>query len=151
MAHFMPISNQKTNLFFTRLTKFFNSLTINLSRSLNGKSPRQALIAYVDFCLSNCHTFSPTSGCAIPSVAIHVSRVGQSARIQFSEGTHRIQCAIATLITRLGRDKDQSTEIAVSLLCEMVGAVSIARAMGPSLHSAKILKRARISVQRKLG
>jgi TetR/AcrR family transcriptional regulator, transcriptional repressor for nem operon len=84
----------------------------------------------------------------MPSLAADLPRLTERARERFAAGVAGLRGRIAEQLTRLGRD-DAAVE-ASSLIAELVGAVSLARAEPDPAASDAILANSKSSLQRRL-
>ncbi len=127
---------------------FFEALS-ELDRLARDRAPADALSAYISFYLSPAHRDSRTAGCPLPHLAADAPRLGPDARDCFAVGVERLTAVLSGLLKGLGRP-DPDAE-AGSLLAELVGALSLARAETDPVRSDAILARSRSSLKRRLG
>ena len=120
-----------------------------LDRAMDGRTPAQGLATYLDFYLSAAHRDTRTSGCPLPFLSADAPRLPAPSRERFAQGTAGLTDRLAQVLTQLGRSDAEET--AGSMLSEMVGAVSLARAEPDPVRSAAILARTRASLTRRLG
>ncbi len=120
-----------------------------LDRSMEGRSPAQGLATYLGFYLSAAHRDTRTSGCPLPFLSADAPRLAAPSREQFAQGVADLTARLAQVLTQLGRP--DAEEAAGSMLSEMVGAVSLARAEPDLARSDAILARTRVSLTRRLG
>ena len=120
-----------------------------LDRSMEGRSPAQGLATYLGFYLSAAHRDTRTSGCPLPFLSADAPRLAAPSREQFAQGVADLTARLAQVLTQLGRP--DAEEAAGSMLSEMVGAVSLARAEPELARSDAILARTRVSLTRRLG
>lgn len=120
-----------------------------LDRAMEGRSPAQGLATYLDFYLSAAHRDTRTSGCPLPFLSADAPRLAAPSREQFAQGVAGLTDRLAQVLMQLGRSDAEET--AGSMLSEMVGAVSLARAEPDSVRSDAILARTRASLTRRLG
>ncbi len=111
--------------------------------------PAEALVAYVDFYLSAAHRDSRTTGCPLPYLSADLPRLPEDARRRFGDGVRRLTIAIAGLLAQLGRPHPR--EEASSVLSELVGALSLARAEPDPKRSDVILASSRRILIHRLG
>ena len=69
----------------------------------------------------------------------------------FSHGFAQLQEHLADLFRKLGHQNAEAEELATSVYAEMVGAVSLARAIQDPDQAAKIRNQCRRSLKRRLG
>jgi len=120
-----------------------------LDRSMEGRSPKAGLARYLDFYLSAGHRDTRTSGCPLPFLSADAPRLAAPSRAQFAQGVAGLTDRLAQVLALMGRP--DADETASSMLSEMVGAVSLARAEPDPVRSDAILARTRASLTRRLG
>jgi TetR/AcrR family transcriptional repressor of nem operon len=120
-----------------------------LDRAMEGRSPAQGLATYLDFYLSAAHRDTRTSGCPLPFLSADAPRLAAPSREQFAQGVAGLTARLAQVLTEM--DRPDAEETAGSMLSEMVGAVSLARAEPDPVRSDAILARTRASLTRRLG
>jgi TetR/AcrR family transcriptional repressor of nem operon len=92
----------------------------------NAGSKGAILVAYLDYYLSPTHRDSRDSGCPLPFLAADAPRLVGSARERFAAGIATLTAIAAGLLRGLSEAEPELA--AMSLLSELVGAVSLARA-----------------------
>ncbi|MEH2480027.1 TetR/AcrR family transcriptional repressor of nem operon [Nitrobacteraceae bacterium AZCC 2146] len=142
-AHF----SSKDELVAQSITRMFDQSRARLASRSRGRAPAAALAAYIDFYLSEGHSDAPGRGCALPAAATDVSRMGRHERVLFAQGTEKLCGAVAELFRKLGKNEEEAASLAFSLLSEISGVISIARATGPSEQSKRMLAGARKSIK----
>jgi TetR/AcrR family transcriptional repressor of nem operon len=120
-----------------------------LDRAMEGRSPAQGLAIYLDFYLSAAHRDTRTSGCPLPFLSADAPRLAAPSREQFAQGVAALTDRLAQVLAEMGRPDAEET--GGSMLSEMVGAVSLARAEPDRARSNAILARTRASLTRRLG
>ncbi len=139
-AHF----ESKEALIAAAIETMFESAARRFDRSAAHDDPGTALRAYVDFYLSPGHRDSREHGCPLPALSGDLARLDPEARVRFGKGVAGLTGRLADALGRLGV---ADPELAgASMLAEMVGAVTLSRAVADSAQSDKILERARASV-----
>ena len=113
------------------------------------RDPAAALAAYVDFYLSPSHRDSLTASCALPLLVSEAVRLPAPARTQLAQGATHLSAMLEIQLRRLGFDDPQAE--ASSVLAELVGATTLARAEQDLARSEAWLTHSRISVRRRLG
>ena len=114
-----------------------------------GRAPAEALGAYIDFYLSAAHRDARTTGCPLPFMSADAPRLTEASRAAFSEGVARLSAALAGQLRLLGRaEPDQE---GASVLAELVGALSLARAEPDPGRSDVILSGSCAALKRRLG
>ena len=144
-AHF----SSKDDLVVAAVTQMFEEALANFDRITNGKPPAEALRAYIDFYLSPRHRDAYATGCPLPALSADLPRLERAARDRFALGVERLTKAIAGLLSARGRSDREG--LASSALAEMVGAVSLARAITDRRKSNALLKRSRELLKVRLG
>ena len=111
--------------------------------------PGEALAVYVDFYLSAAHRDTRTAGCPLPFLAADAPRLTERARARYARGVAGLTQMISERLAALGHpDPDVQ---ASSMLAEMVGALSLARAVPDPEASDLILERSRRSIRTRFG
>jgi TetR/AcrR family transcriptional repressor of nem operon len=112
--------------------------------------PAEALGAYIDFYLSPTHRDARATGCPMPSLAADLPRLTPTARERFAAGVQRVRSRLAEKLALLGHVADAEAD-ASSMVAELVGAVSLARAEPDPAASDAILQRSKAALQRRFG
>jgi TetR/AcrR family transcriptional repressor of nem operon len=120
-----------------------------LAETGKGGSPKAALTSYIGFYLSRSHRDSRTAGCPLPFLAAEAPRLNEDLRGRYADGVKGLTGAIADLLR--GMDYPEPETTAASVLAEMVGAVSLARAEPDPDRSYAILAASRASLRARLG
>lgn len=144
-AHFA----NKDEFLASAIDQMFKEGGERMSRSLDGRTSAEGLSAYIDFYLSSAHRDSRTSGCPLPFLSADAPRLEQPTREQVARGAHVLTGRLARILEALGHEDPEDE--AGSMLSEMVGAVSLARAEPDPERSDRILARTRAGLKRRLG
>ncbi|HEY0296154.1 MAG TPA: TetR/AcrR family transcriptional regulator [Bordetella sp.] len=120
-----------------------------LERCLHGKDGASGLAALIDFYLSDRLRKSVDRGCPLPGLTGEASRMPAAARARFDRGVRHFRQAITAALTDMGRDDAQS--LASSVLAEMIGAMSLARATPEEKEGRDILHASRERLKERLG
>lgn len=144
-AHFAS----KDDLVAQTIDHMFGESRAKWDRETGGKSAKDGLIAYVDFYLSAAHRDARNTGCALPFLASDLPRLTEEARRRFAAGVERLRSRLAGQLAELGREDPPAD--ASSMLSEMVGALSLARAEPDPAASDAILERSKAAVKRRFG
>jgi TetR/AcrR family transcriptional repressor of nem operon len=112
-------------------------------------SPKDKLIKYIDFYLSAGHRDARATGCPLPALAADLPRIAPASRERYGQGVSALTALIADALGALGRAEPQV--LAASALSEMVGALSLARAVADPEQSDLILDASRTALKRRLG
>ena len=118
-------------------------------RATEGFPPDVALRRYLTAYLSERHRDARETGCPLPSLGGDISRMDGAVRERFGAGVGRLQARLQALLEALG--STGAEELAASLLAEIVGALSIARAMPPGEASDAVLSRSRDALLKRCG
>ncbi len=110
-----------------------------------GSSPRDAFERYVDFYLSAEHRDTRGAGCPLPFLTSDAFRLPPKARELFVAGVASLEAKLAGLLFDVGGDA--AREQAGSVLAELVGALSLARAEPDPERSKAILDRSRAALK----
>jgi TetR/AcrR family transcriptional repressor of nem operon len=121
-AHF----DSKDALVAATISQMFEQARERFWRQAQDLPPAQALNAYIDFYLSEAHRDSRTSGCPMPVLAGDLPRLSSAARARFAQGVASLTKAIAQRAEQL--ELKESEPLARSVVAELVGALSLARA-----------------------
>jgi TetR/AcrR family transcriptional repressor of nem operon len=168
-AHF----ESKDDLVAAAIGQMFEQSRARFLNEVKDYPPAQALNAYVDFYLSTAHRDARASGCPIPALAADLPRLHRGARARFAEGVAALTQRVAERIAQLGRDRPgagaierravapaaqrdpspspSAEALARSIVAEMVGALSLARAEPDEHKSNQMLADSREMVKKRLG
>lgn len=114
-----------------------------------GKTGRDALRTWINAYVSAEHRDNPGGGCTLATLISDMPRLDPAARAAFDEGLRGIASRLAR---HLSAQPDAKTKaLAHSLICEMAGAVALARAVSDRDFSDAILKNARAALQARLA
>jgi TetR/AcrR family transcriptional repressor of nem operon len=113
------------------------------------ETPKAKLISYIDFYLSAGHRDARTTGCPLPALAADLPRLAPASRERYGQGVVALTALIADALQALGRAEPLA--LAGSALSEMVGALSLARAVADPVQSDFILDASRTALKRRLG
>ena len=144
-AHF----RSKDDLVAEAISHMFDDRYEVFQKYLEGHGLAEGLAIYIDRYLGTRHRDRRHSGCPLPALAGDLAKMPVAARKRFEAGTRRLTDSIADVLSALKRPKPHA--LAVSVLCEMVGAISLARAIPNRELSEQFLKGARDSVKARIG
>ena len=144
-AHFAS----KDELVASAIGQMFEQAKARFQNEVKDYPPARALGAYIDFYLSPGHRDARASGCPIPTLAGDLPRLDRAARTRFSEGVAALTRSVAARIEQLGHAEPQA--LARSVVAEMVGALSLARAEPDVDKSNAMLADSRQLVKERLG
>jgi TetR/AcrR family transcriptional repressor of nem operon len=143
-AHF----ESKDDLIVEAIGLMFDDGRARMQLETEAREPVAALNAYIDFYLSARHRDAST-GCPIPALAADLPRLSKPARARFSAGVNRLRGLLAEKLQSAGHP--DATAGASSMLAELVGALSLARAEADPELSDAILENSRRSVKARFG
>lgn len=123
-AHFPS----KEALVAASIEHMFDETDARLAESLQGKPPREALAAYIDFYLSEGHCSARDRGCPIASLGSDLPRLDDVSKKTFATGMARLTKRLAGLLEAMGVKAPQAA--ANSLRAELLGALLSARLVG---------------------
>ncbi len=131
------------------VTETFKDGAGMLDRAAHGRSPREALAAYVTKYLSTQHRDRRDLGCPLPALASELPRLPPDVRARFAEGVCRLTQRLQALMDAAGIEGAEA--LASSVVAEMVGALSLARALPDLEASAGMLAHSRTAILGRLG
>lgn len=102
------------------------------------------LSAFVDAYLSESHRDDPGSGCGVAALGTDVARIGAAPQEAFRDQVERYREQLQPLFDG---DDDEARRRATTTLCAMVGALIIARGLGPTPESDELLRDVRESLR----
>lgn len=143
-AHFAS----KDALLADAIDRMFAEASATFFTGWEERDPREVLTRYVDYYLSALHVDARDLGCPVPILAGNSHKLPEPARARFAAGAERMRSRMTALLERTGVDDAEAR--AQSAMCEMVGAVSLARLAPDRACVDRALANARRSVRRKL-
>jgi len=148
-AHF----NSKDDLVAAAIDTMFTEARSRFGRetapSGDPETAQDPLVRYIDFYLSAGHRDARTTGCPLPTLAADLPRLAPASRGRYGQGVADLTALIADALRAMGRQDAQA--LACSALAEMVGALSLARAVADPDQSDLILDASRTALKRRLG
>lgn len=144
-AHF----ESKDALIAAAIDQMFEQARERFSSEVKDLPPAEALCAYVDFYLSEGHRDARTSGCPMPVLAGDLPRLDRTARARFARGVAALIENVAQRAEQLGLEKPRA--LARSVVAELVGALTLARAEPDVELSNAMLADSRELVKARLG
>ncbi len=144
-AHF----ESKDALVLAAIGEMFAGARGMFEQRTEGLEPREALRTYVRFYLSRAHRDARNTGCPLPLLSSDLPRMTAPAQTRFQEGVARLTGCLQGLLEQLGRPDAEA--LASSALAEMIGALSLSRAVADRDQSDLILARSRAAVLARLG
>jgi TetR/AcrR family transcriptional regulator, transcriptional repressor for nem operon len=144
-AHFAS----KDELVAASISQMFEESGRRARREMDGDDAREGLRRYIDFYLSAEHRDARGAGCPLPYLSADAPRLDAKSRSRFAEGVAQLTDLLAVLLADLGQADPQAA--AGSLLAELVGALSLARADPEPPRSDAILARSRAALNARFG
>jgi TetR/AcrR family transcriptional regulator, transcriptional repressor for nem operon len=145
-AHF----RSKDALIAEAIDATFEQTAERFAKRIEGLPPAEALGHHIDVYLSTLHQEGAADGCPLPAISADVARLGPLAKAHFGAGMKRLHARIASLFEALGHNPDEAKELAVSLYCELTGAVALARAVDPE-QAREIRASSRTALRKRFG
>ena len=143
-AHFAS----RDDLVAHAIDRMFEDSRALIGRYLDGKEPAEGLTLLIDNYLSDRARLAPERTCPIPSLSSEAARLPDAARARFAAGVARFQRAIADRLDALGKPDPQA--LAASIMAEMVGAMTLARALEIEGDESAILAASRERLKARL-
>jgi len=144
-AHF----TSKDDLVAATIGQMFAEGRQRVEQATQPLGPREALTLYVDFYLSPAHRDTRSGGCPLPFLAADAPRLSEAARARYARGVAGLTRMLADKLTAMGGVETEAQ--ASSMLAEMVGALSLARAVPDPEASDLILERSRRALKARFG
>ncbi len=144
-AHFAS----KDELVLAAMDRMFEEGRARLHNEMRDLPPAEGLTAYIDFYLSPQHRDMRTSGCPMPVLAADLPRLPGPAQRLFGERVAALTARIAEILAQLGHA--EPADDAASMVSELVGALSLARAEPDPVRSDAILDRSKRLLRRRMG
>jgi TetR/AcrR family transcriptional regulator, transcriptional repressor for nem operon len=132
-AHF----KSKDDLVAAAVGQMFVEASARLEQETRQRSPKEGLIAYIDFYLSKKHRDARATGCPMAALSCDLPRLTEEARAEFAAGTQRLMQGIQGKLSELGHEHAEAE--ARSTVSELVGALSLARVEPSQTRSNAIL------------
>jgi TetR/AcrR family transcriptional repressor of nem operon len=144
-AHF----TSKDDLVAQAIGVMFDDVRGRFDHETAERDPATALDAYVGFYLSRRHRDSRERGCPIAALSTDMARLEPVSRERFGRGIATLTGWLAGVLVRLGvADADAA---ASAMLSEMVGALSLSRAVADPAQSDAILAHAAAAIRNRFG
>jgi TetR/AcrR family transcriptional repressor of nem operon len=144
-AHF----KSKDDLVAEAIAHMFEDRYELFRESMADLPPAQGLARYIDRYLDIRHRERRATGCPMPALSGDVARLPAVARKRFEAGAQRIVDSIADILRALKRPHPEA--LAQSALAEMVGTISISRAIADTGFAERMLESSRESIKGRLG
>ena len=144
-AHFP----NKEALVAAAIEEAFGQSRRRFARMTEGMTPAQALTAFIDAYVSTDHRNNPQRGCPISTLTNDLPRQGPLVRGAFDTGVANL---IARIETWLPEDDPKTRRsLASSMMAEMAGAVSLARAVSDAAMADTLLEASRARIKSRAG
>ena len=144
-AHF----KSKDELVAAAIDVMLKDASTRFARSTEGYSPNDGMIRYIDFYLSEDHRDRRATGCPVTALAADLPRLEGPVRERYGLGVVGLTGKLAGQLAAMGRADAETA--AASVVAEMVGALSLARAVSDPAQSEAILATSRAALKRRLG
>jgi len=133
-AHFPA----KEQLVAATIGHMFDTTAAQLRQRSEGLPPAQALSGYIEAYLSPWHRDHRSEGCPMPVLASDVPRLSEPSRQAYAEGVRSLTALLDGWLSAL--DFVDPNTLAMSVMSELVGAISLARAEPDTARSDAILE-----------
>jgi TetR/AcrR family transcriptional regulator, transcriptional repressor for nem operon len=144
-AHF----SSKDELVAAAIGQMFEDARVRVEHDTAGRGPAEGLGAYIDFYLSRKHRDARGAGCPMAALSSDLPRMSDASRQQFAAGVQRVTAALGDQLAALGRADAEAG--ARSMMAELIGALSLARAELDAKHSDAILAASRGQLKQRFG
>ena len=144
-AHFAS----KDDLVSETVEMMVDQVVTRYERTIRDLAPREALRAYIEWYLSPKHRDNTSSICPLPVITSEVSRMGEQPQKSYERGLESLISGLAKLSLAVGIADAEC--VASSVAAELVGGISLARAVADRSKSDRILERSKRSVLSRLG
>jgi TetR/AcrR family transcriptional repressor of nem operon len=144
-AHF----KSKDDLVAAAIDEMFKEASMRFFNATEGFSPQDGMVRYINFYLSRDHRDARGTGCPVAALSADLPRMEVLTKTRYGQGVAGLTAKVEGQLLSLGH-KDAAA-IAASLVAELVGALSLARAVGDADQSDQILQASRRSVKQRLG
>jgi TetR/AcrR family transcriptional repressor of nem operon len=144
-AHF----KSKDDLVAAAIDEMFKDASARFFNATTGFAPEDGMVRYINFYLSRDHRDARGTGCPVAALSADLPRMAQLARERYGQGVVGLTAKLEGQLVSLGCKDAAAT--AASVVAELVGALSLARAVGDPDQSDTILQISRRSVKQRLG
>lgn len=144
-AHF----KDRDDLVAHAIDRMFQDSATMLDRHLTPEDAMHGLTALIDFYLADRSIGAIGKHCPLPSLSGEATRLPIAARQRFASGIEHFHKALESALGRIGR-RDAGV-LASSVLAELVGAMSLARAVGDPATASAMLAASRDALKSRLG
>lgn len=144
-AHF----KSKENLVVEAIAYIFEERYKVFRSCMAGAEPAEGISNFIDAYLSRNHCEAKDTCCPLVGLASEVPRMSAITRKPYEIGFKRMVDGFAEVFKTLAKTDPEA--LAISVISEMVGAVSIARSVSNVDYSAQVLIVARENIKRRIG
>ena len=144
-AHFAS----KDDLVLAAMDQMFDDARARVIKEMGDLPPARGLSAYIEFYLSPAHRDARLFGCPMPALAADLPRLPADAQKLFGDRVAALTERFTALLGQLGRI--EPADDASSMVAELVGALSLARAEPDPARSDAILDRSKRLLKRRMG
>jgi TetR/AcrR family transcriptional repressor of nem operon len=146
-AHF----ENRDDLVVHAVERMFEDSAVLWARHLSEDEQAPDPGALVDSYLSDRAMRRHDRGCPLPWLSGEVPRMPPAAQARFHAAIGRMRAAFARALRATGHDADAAATLASSAVAEMVGAMSLARAMGEGDDALAMLAVSREAIKQRLS
>jgi TetR/AcrR family transcriptional repressor of nem operon len=144
-AHF----SSKDDLLAKAVDYMFQDRYAAFLERLDDTDVATTLTRFIDTYLSMRHRDAVERGCPIPALAGEIGRLAEPVRDAFTRGIEALETAVEDLLARLGRE--DAAILSHSLIAEMTGSISLARAQPDVAKAESMLSASRDHVRERIG
>jgi TetR/AcrR family transcriptional repressor of nem operon len=144
-AHF----KSKDDLVAAAIDEMFNDASARFFNATDGFSPQDGMVRYINFYLSKDHRDARGTGCPVAALSNDLPRMEGLTRARYGQGVAGLTAKLEGQLVALGRE--DAAAVAPSIVAELVGALSLARAVGDADQSDQILQTSRRAIKKRLG
>ncbi|TPG65265.1 TetR/AcrR family transcriptional regulator [Ewingella americana] len=144
-AHFAS----KDALIQAAIGQMFDQVMARWEKDNKGLAPREQLAGYIDFYLSPWHRDNRALGCPVSALASETPRMTAPCQAAFAAGIAKIRGMIIGQLRDM-QISDPET-LAVSVIAELMGVLSLARCEPDRATSDALLENARVRIKARLG
>jgi TetR/AcrR family transcriptional repressor of nem operon len=144
-AHF----ESKDALIAAAIDEMFKDAGARFFKSTDNFEPAEGMIRYIDFYLSILHRDARGTGCPVTALAADLPRLEGAARARYGRGVEGLTGKLRDQLIKLGRA--DAEPLAASVVAELVGALSLARAVSDPEQSEHILATSRAALKQRLS
>lgn len=146
-AHFQ----NRDDLVVHAVDRMFEDSVKLWTKHLSGDAKAPDPAALVDAYLSEGAMRRHDRGCPLPWLSGEVQRMPPAAQARFQTGIADMRAAITRALEAAGRAPDAAEAVAASVVAEMVGAMTLARAMGEGEDAVAMLAVSREAIKQRLA